>query len=227
MMLSTCFFLAFIHILLVLFVNIGLFLASYSVEHREEQQLVSRVSRYQDHTAFTELHSQYFSRIFEFILFKIPQREDAEDLANQVFLNIWEYLTKKPQRQVLSFRAFLYKAARNAVADFYRKQGRKSEVVELDDPEELLEIADQGDDSLEKQLQEQDADYLIQCVQKLREPYREIIALRFFEELSIKEIAEIIDKTEGNTRVFIHKGIKALRAIMRASPIQKENQRLL
>ena len=63
---------------------------------------------------------------------------------------------------------------------------------------------------MEKQLQAQDVDSLIESVQRLHEPYKEVIALRFFEELNIDEIAQVIGKKPGHVRVLIHRGIKAL-----------------
>src|SRR3989338_962938 len=182
----------------------------------QDQHLVLRVERHKDPDAFTELHSRYYPKIYGFIAFKISRREDAEDLASQVFLEVWKYLTQpvRGRGKIENFRAFIYKVARNKVVDFYRTQGKLPKTVTLNDPEEYLEIADEREDILSKQLQTQDLDSLIECVQKLPKPYREILALRFFEELEIQEIAEIIEKTLGNTRVLIHRGIKSLAAIM-------------
>lgn len=183
----------------------------------QDQQLATRVSQYKDQDAFAVLHSQYFIAISKFIMLRIAQKEDVDDLVSQVFLKIWKYLTKAPAKKMHNFRAFLYKIARNEIANFYRVQGRIPQMVELDAPEEYLEIADPHEDIFQQKLQDQDANDLVECVQKLPEPYREIIALRFFEELEIKEIAEIIDKTLGNTNVLIHRGVRALRKIMQSS----------
>ena len=180
-----------------------------------DQQLAARVSDYQDQEAFAVLHSQYFAPIRQFIVFRIDRKEDVEDLASQVFLQAWKYLTKIRGRKMENFRAFLYKVARNEVADFYRAQGRIPQMVELDAPEEYLEIADTQDDLFQEQIIAQDKDYLIECVNKLPEPYREIIALRYFEELGIKEIADIIGKTLGNTNVLIHRGVQTLKKMMK------------
>ena len=137
------------------------------MQNLQDQQLATRVSRYQDQEAFTALHSQHFAKISQFIMFRISQKEDAEDLANQVFLQAWKYLTKIPPVQVYNFRAFLYKVARNEIANFYRAQGRVPQMVELDDPEEYLELADTKNDPFQQQLSVHDADYLVECVQKL------------------------------------------------------------
>ncbi|KKU73677.1 MAG: RNA polymerase, sigma-24 subunit, ECF subfamily [Parcubacteria group bacterium GW2011_GWA2_47_26] len=179
-----------------------------------DQQLVARVSQFSDQEAFVALHGQYFAKIREFLMFRVSQKEDAEDIANQVFLKAWEYLTNASAKRIRNFRAFLYRVARNEVADFYRAQGRTPVIVALDDFEDGFEVADTREDALTQQLVVQDVDHLIACVQKLPEPYREVIALRFFEELEIREVAEIIGKTIGNTRVLIHRGVKTLQKML-------------
>lgn len=182
-----------------------------------DQHLVFRVSAYQDQDAFGELHRRYYPKIYRLAAYKLARAEDAEDITSQVFLKIWEYLTQIKKNKIQNFRAFIYKIARNDVANFYRTHDRipeTLEIVELDNPEEYLELTDAREDIFKKQLNIEDIDNLIEYVQKLPEPYKEVIALRFFEELDIEEIAEILEKTQGHVRVLIHRGIQKLRAII-------------
>ena len=179
----------------------------------QDYKRVLRIIEQGDSSAFTELHAQYYPRIYEFILFKVASREDAEDLASQVFLETWKYLAPPHSKKIDNFQAFVYKVARRRIADYYQVKGTRPILVELDDPEEYTEVSDVRTDSLQQLLNEQDQERLIETVQKLPEPYKEIVALRFFEELEIAEIAEIIGKTLGNTRVLIHRSVKALQKI--------------
>src|SRR3989338_6618733 len=75
-----------------------------------------------------------------------------------------------------------------------------------------------------KLARKEDIDDITACVQQIPESYREIIALRFFEELEINEIAEITGKTIGNTNVLIHRGVQSLRKIMLPKMEQYDNQ---
>lgn len=192
----------------------------------EEQQLIQRVSQYRDHDAFQELYDRYAKRVFDLIKFKISRKEDVEDLTAQVFLRTWEYATSSDQQDIKNFRAFIYKVARNLVANFYREQGQTPPMIEVDDLDENLELSDDRTDAFIQQLSAQDIDYLIECVQKLPEPYKEVIALRFFEELSIHEIAEVMEKGAGNIKVLIHRGINKLRDIMLNNQKQYEPPRI-
>lgn len=182
----------------------------------DEQQLVYQVYALHNREAFDSLYSRYVGVIGKFISYRISSTADCEDLTANVFWQAWQYAVKNKGKEVKNFRALLYKIARNEIANFYRAQGHIPQTVELDDPDEYLEIADIHEDLFKKQLSAEDSDYLIECVQKLPEPYREIIALRYFEELEIKEIANVIEKTLGNTNVLIHRGVKKLQQIMQS-----------
>ena len=183
-----------------------------------DQELSFKVAAYQDSDAFAELYQRYFALLQKFIYFRISAKEDAEDLANQVFLDVWEYLTTKGVKETWNTRAFLYKVTRNQIANFYRAKGRTPFQVELDKVGEYgdyLDIADERADLLQSYLSNQDKDRVIEAVQKLPEPYREVIALKFFEELHIQEIAEVIGKSEGNIRVIIYRGKQMLKNIIK------------
>lgn len=188
------------------------------MQNLSDRELSFRIAAYQDKGAFLELHARYFSKLQKFLYFKISTKEDAEDIANQVFLKVWEYLiSKSTNKEMHHIRAFIYKIARNEIAGFYRAQGRMPKMMELDKMNEYgdyPDIPDQHEDIVQKQMQRESEDNLIECVQKLPEPYREIVALRFFEGLNIKEIADVIEKSQGNVRVLIHRGRKMLKSIM-------------
>lgn len=184
------------------------------MQNLTDQYLVQRVVHFQDHGAFVELHKRHYPKIHLFIRSRVSQREEAEDLASQVFMKVWEYLIGKAGGTVWHVRGLLYRIARNEVADFYRLQGRAPHPISIDDQGDPIEIVDLRQDPLLKQLYASDEAMLIDCVQKLKEGYREAVALRFFEELSIKEIAEIMEKSSGNVRVLIHRGLQALRPLL-------------
>ncbi len=184
-----------------------------------EKILVFRVSEGKDPRAYGELYDLYIERIHRFIYFKVSSKEEAEDLTSQVFLKVWEYLIDTERTRIQDFRAFVYQAARNAVVDFYRKQGRMGETVELDSIEEESAIEDPRQAFLLNQLYKSDRAYLADCLKKLKDEFREVIILRYLEEMGISEIAQIVDKSPGNIRVLLHRGIKALRAVVEKEKI--------
>ena len=153
-----------------------------------------------DAEAFTLLFDKYSSKIYRFIYYKVSSKELAEDFSSQCFLKIWEQISIGVK--VKNFQALAYKIARNLVIDYYRSREREElpliyqENIESDvkfDPDKNLNLQ-----ALEKILQTLESDI------------REIVVLRYIEDLSIKEIAKIVDKSSGNVRVIIHRAMKNL-----------------
>lgn len=186
-----------------------------------DQYLVLQVVNRQDRAAFGELYEQYAELIRRFIRLRVSRVEDADDLAAEVFVKAWNHLTRMKSDAVLptpqkvnNFRAYVYKIARNEVIDFYRAQGRIPQTISLDEPEYPIDIADTREDPFLQQLAAFDRTFVIDCVKKLQEGYRDVLTMRYLDELSMAEIADIIGKTKGNVRVLIHRGVKALRTAM-------------
>ena len=184
-----------------------------------DKHLLYQISTQHQPEAFDTLYLRYIDKIHRFMAFRVSQPEDADDLTAEVFSKTWQYLTKNDPEEIRSFQAFIYKIARNTVANFYRAQGKIPHIMDINDPEEYLEVKDEQEDMLKKSLRAQEVDDLIANVQLLKEPWREVIALRFFEELDINEIAEIMEQTPGYVRVIIHRGIKELQKIMGSQSI--------
>ncbi len=118
-----------------------------------------------------------------------------------------------------NLQAFLYQTARNVVIDFYRRRGSlKDEPIFRDEAREeqlKIDIADPKQDPLKKIQLSSDIEEVKKALQKIREEYREVIILRFIEELSVKETAAVLGKTEGAVRVLLHRAVASLREIMK------------
>ncbi|MBI4135532.1 RNA polymerase sigma factor [Candidatus Uhrbacteria bacterium] len=187
------------------------------MQRLREKLLVFRVSEGKDHRAFEALYSAYRPKIYQFVYFKVSNQEEVEDIAAQVFLKAWEYLTDEKTKRVQNFRAFIYQLTRNLVIDFYRRQGRAPQQVELQTLDEESEIEDpRSAILLNKFLYEEDRAYLNKYLKDIKDEYREAVILRYLEEATIEEIAEILGKTPGNVRVLIHRGLNALRSAVLA-----------
>lgn len=176
-----------------------------------EQYLVHQVWRFQDRESFEELYRRYYDKIYRFVLFRIRSKEEVDDLVSQVFLNTWEYLTKEKAQEVLYFKAFLYKIARNLIINVYRVQGRMPVVVTLDDTDDPLDVEDQRPDPFLEQLNTADWETFGKAFHNIKDEYKEVLALRFLEGVEIGEIAKMMNKTPGNIRVLIHRAFKALK----------------
>lgn len=162
---------------------------------------------------FTEAHDKYLDQIYRFIYFKVGSKEEAEDLTSSAFLKVWNYFQENRIKEK-TVRALFYKIARNTVIDFYRGKNYQSGEVGLD---EAIEISDEKKD-LRKIIEiKSDLDLIEKKLKELKDEYREVIILRFTEDLSIGEIAGILEKPKGNVRVLIYRALKSLKEIVNSS----------
>ncbi len=151
---------------------------------------------------FSPLYDAYIKPIYKFVYYKVNHQATAEDLVSTVFLKAIKGLKKFNPEQGY-FSAWLYKIARNVVADhyrFHREETSLDEIWELkadEDPKQDFE-------RLEKN------EKLRQALLKLKPEQREIVILRVWQELSYKEIAEIIKKSENNAKMMFSRAVKSL-----------------
>jgi RNA polymerase sigma-70 factor (ECF subfamily) len=163
-----------------------------------------RLAQGGDDEAFGALYDAYAERVYRFLLFRVAQPADAEDLLQQVFLKVIESLPRYEQRG-LPFGAWLFRIARNAAIDF----GRTRPVTgRLDDPGALV-----ADHEGPAQLVERAADLeaLRVALDELPTEQRDVIVYRFFAGLSHGEIAALVGKREGTVRVIQHRALAVLR----------------
>jgi len=174
----------------------------------KEKYLIFKVRQDKDADAYGKLYDFYVSRIYRFVYFKVRSQQDAEDLTSEVFLKTWEYINRT-NKKIENLNALFYRVARNAVIDHYRSKQRDHCLME----DEQLQLI-QEKSNLEKQTDIAiDMNNVQERLFKLKDIYREVIVLKHIEELSISEIAEILDKSKGNVRVLLHRAMVALREI--------------
>lgn len=174
----------------------------------KQKFLLYRVRQAKDAQAYAKLYDYYVERIFRFILFKVSSQEVAEDLTSEVFLKTWEYINTT-KKKIENLNALLYKIARNTVVDYYRK--KKQEALRTD--EEIMKNI-QDARNMEAETNERlELQALEKHLMKLKDIYREVIILRFVEDFSISEIAEMLDRGKGNVRVLLHRALEALKEI--------------
>jgi len=156
---------------------------------------------------FGKIYDRYIDRIYRFIFLKVSSQEIAQDLTSETFLRGWESF--KNGNKIENPQAFLYKIARNLVTDHYREKGKaqiiSAEYVKITDPRTNLE---------EKALLESDFDNVRTALVSLKEEYQDIIIWYYLDDLSISEIAKMLDKSEGATRVMLYRALKTLRAVI-------------
>ncbi len=163
---------------------------------------------------FVNAYDEHFDKIYRFIYFKVGNMEEAQDLTSSTFLKAWNYIKDNKVRNK-TLRALIYKIARNTVIDFYRsKSAGGQNNAAVDTLGRAINIADEKQDLVRQMELASDMSLVEKGMMELKDEYREIIILRFTEELSISEIAGILDKSKGNVRVLAYRALKALREII-------------
>lgn len=179
------------------------------LNNKEDKTIKNLVSRSQDgdKEAFGKLYDKYLKPIFRYVYFKVGNREDAEDLTEQVFLKAWQHIDKYNSKKSF-FSSWLYIIAKNQIIDHYR-QNKKN--IELDDWLKETHVAPESLNNIEQELLQRK---LLEKIKRLPEKQQQIIILKFFEDLSNKEIAQIINKKEGAVRILQYRALKNLKLII-------------
>ena len=153
---------------------------------------------------FSKIYNQYIDKIYRFIFLKVSSQEIAQDLTSETFLRGWESF--KNGNKIENPQAFLYKIARNLVTDHYREKG-KTRIVSAD----YVKITDPRTNLEEKAVLSSDLDTIKMALTNLREDYQNVIIWHYLDDLSISEIAKIMDKSKEATRVQLHRALKSLK----------------
>ncbi len=153
------------------------------------------------HTEFTELYKTFSPGILKICLGYTGERNQAEDLLQEVFLSVWNNMSKF--RQESSWKTWIYRIAVNTCLTYLRK--KKLSTVDIDQhpvaavPEEMSS-------------HEQDIQLLYVCISKLPESERLIISM-VLEEQTYEEIAGVLGISPNNLRVKVHRIKKQLTEI--------------
>ncbi|MFA4999226.1 MAG: sigma-70 family RNA polymerase sigma factor [Parcubacteria group bacterium] len=160
--------------------------------------------------AFGRLYDYYLPAIYRFILLKVGQREEAEDLTHQVFLKAWQNISGFTERG-FPLSSWLYRIARNLIADRYRKTRPFIGISEEFVSEQLIFRPDTT-----KLDDKKDIARIMDSLRELKDVERDVVIMRFVEDLSVKEVAEAINKSEGAVKLIQHRALKRIKEILDA-----------
>lgn len=178
---------------------------------QDEKELIQKAKN-NDREAFGLLYDRYISPIYRFIFLRVSERAEAEDISHQVFLNAWQNIEGYDFRG-FPFSSWLYRIAANLVVDYYRSHHRQTvDIEEIDESwfavsENLGDAADRASDLAQ----------IKQAIARLEPDQQNVLVMKFVNELSNKEIAEILEKKEGAVRVIQHRAIKNLKKYVEES----------
>ena len=156
---------------------------------------------------FLQAYEAYNDAIFRHCYFRVFRRDRAKELVQETFMRVWEYMAGG--KEIENIRAFLYRVANNLIVDESRKRKEWSldELQETGfDPKSPLDDA-RRDAVL-------DGKFARERLEHLDAAYRQVVIMRYIDDLQPKEIAQILDESENTVSVRIHRGIKRFREIL-------------
>jgi RNA polymerase sigma-70 factor, ECF subfamily len=185
----------------------------YNNRIKEQYWLVR--ARKGDPESFGRYYDSIVDNLYQFVFFKVSNRQEAEDITSQTFLKIWEQLQREDV-EIKNIRAFTYRIARNLIIDHYRQRSKYVPLDSEDREDGEVFLLEALKDSSWKQAMEHKSDIIIvyRALAKLKDEYREVIILKHINELSAREIASIVNKNTGAVRTQLSRAIIALRELL-------------
>ncbi len=178
------------------------------------EQLVSLVTQAGEgnRSAMTQLADQFHEVVFRMVYYRMRSRVDAEDITQDVFLKAFQKISsiKDPAK----FRSWIFSITLNRIRDFQRKKRFRSLFKMEDENIESHPIEETGrdqPDALEQVLKKDFWRQIGLILKKLPNMEREVFLLRFFDHLSIKEIAGVLKKNESTIKTHLYRALAKFR----------------
>ena len=155
--------------------------------------------------AFEDLYRAHLRDVYSYSYYRVGNHHDAEDLTEQTFLQAYRHFERaQRESQGRPLRPWLIRIAHNLAANYYRDRSRKPtsalEDTEVGEPHETEDLV----------VGREDAVAVLEGVRSLPEDRREALIMRFALGMDNREIARALGRTDGATKVLIHRAIKQL-----------------
>lgn len=178
--------------------------------NNQDLLLLIRRAQKGDGQAFDEIYARFFTPIYRYIYFRVKRKEDAEDIAQNVFMKAYQALPRFEDKGI-SPLAYFYSIARNAVIDHWRKKG---EILFEDVGEGITDV--RHGENLEHSIVERvwSQGVIREGLIHLTTLEAEAVTLKFIQDLSNKEIATLMGKSEEAVRQLQSRGLRKMKENM-------------
>lgn len=166
-----------------------------------------------EETAYTLLLNTYWKDVFRFQFSKTNDEDEAEDITIKTFAKAFDKISTFDENY--KFKTWLISISKNIYIDHLRKQ--KNETVSLSKENDAYHVKDEEPSPEDKLIIEQNLAQLLSYIKQLKPHYQDIIHLRFFKELSYKEISNELDEPMNNVKVKLLRAKKLLAEIIKNS----------
>lgn len=181
-----------------------------------DEELIAAAARGEE-DAFNELVARYLREVYSFAFRLVGVREEAEDISQETFVKVWKNL-KKYDITSSKFKTWLMRIARNTCVDHLRKrQNIPFSDFDTDEGENALteSLTDEAPLADELVALSQDAVMLERAMKELSPRAREVLLLRYQDELSFPEVAAITGSSQNTVKSRHRRALHQLRAILR------------
>jgi RNA polymerase sigma-70 factor (ECF subfamily) len=160
---------------------------------------------------FSDLYRAHLRDVYSYSYYRVGNHHDAEDLTEQTFLQAYRHF-ERAQRESRGrpLRPWLIRIAHNLAANYYRDRSRKPQTA-LDDAGPLA--ATHTTETLVEH--RDDLARILECVQELPDDRREALIMRFALGMDNREIARALGRTDGATKVLLHRAIRQLEGLVK------------
>ncbi len=192
----------------------GATIYSLSITMPSEAQELTRGLRRRDPDLLDRLIEQYHYRLFRYLLSLTGNREAAEDLFQETWIRVLE--RGHQYNSKWKFGTWLFTIARNLFVDSLRRKNPAA--TALEDPDEVSTLSNLASSDapspLDLQTQREESDRVARAVERLSASYREVLVLRFQEDLELNEIAAVVAAPLSTVKARLYRGMDALRELL-------------
>jgi len=162
---------------------------------------------------FSELYRAHLRDVYSYAYYRVGNHHDAEDLTEQTFLQAYRHFERaQRESEGRPLRPWLIRIAHNLAANYYRDRSRRPQTA-IDDADMLA-----ATHTTEGLVQDRDdLKRILECVQRLPDDRREALIMRFALGMDNREIARALGRTDGATKVLLHRAIRQLEELVKAA----------
>jgi RNA polymerase sigma-70 factor (ECF subfamily) len=176
---------------------------SHNEPEADEKSLVDAALR--DRVGFVALYRKYATPVYRYFYHQVGNTSDAEDLTSTTFSKALASLARYERQG--TFAAWLFSIARHTLLDY-----RRAHRIEIDVTSVAATLHDPTPQPETQLILDEDAAMLRQLVRQLPDDQQEALVLRTFSELSTKEVAAVLGRSEGSVKMLVHRAVTTLRA---------------
>ncbi|MGC6430148.1 MAG: RNA polymerase sigma factor [Jejuia sp.] len=177
-----------------------------------EVELAITRAKENDQKAFNYLLDLYWDDVYGFQLKRVQNENDAEDITIQTFSRAFDKIDTFDESY--KFKTWLITISKNIHIDLVRKEKNSITQVISNDSKKAFQVLDESPSIEDKLITEQNLAKLLRDIKKLKPHYQKVINLRYFQELSYKEISKELNEPINNVKVKLLRAKKLLAEII-------------